>query len=110
MKLPPEKVALLSAENLLSEDRDDFAEVGAEDLRIFFETFGGADEDDAFFLEVFLHAGVGRFGVELCFDTGEEFTLLFGNAEALEGFLYVVRHFIPGAGEAVALWRGSSGS
>ena len=78
--------------------RDDFAEVGAEDLRVFGEALGRTDEDDALLFEVFLHAGVGGFGVELRFHAGEEFTLLLGDAETLERFLHIVGHIVPGAG------------
>ena len=78
--------------------RDHFAEVGAEDLRVFGEALGRTDEDDALLFEVFLHAGVGGFGVELRFHAGEELTLLLGDAETLEGFLHIVGHIVPGAG------------
>ena len=61
------------------------------------KTLGGVDENDALFGDDFLDVGVGGFGVELGFDAGEEFALLLGDAEALEGFFDVVGDFVPGA-------------
>ena len=76
---------------------DDFAEPGFEDFRVFVETFGGVDEDDALVFEDFFDIGVGGFGVVLSFDTGEEFAFLLGDAEAFEGALDVLGDFVPGA-------------
>ena len=42
-----------------------------------------------------LDVGINRFAVELRFHAREEFPLLLGNTEALEGAFHVIRHFFP---------------
>ena len=84
-------------------DGDDLAEPLAEDLRVVAQAFGRSAEDDTEFLELFLHAGVDRFGVELGFDAGEELTFRLRDAEAFEGLLHVVRDFFPRADGLLAL-------
>ena len=81
---------------------DDFAEPFAEEFGVFAEAFGGADENDAFFFEVFFHSGVGGFAVELGFYAGEEFAFLLWDAEAFEGVFYVIGYFFPSAARGLA--------
>ncbi len=90
--------------------RDDFAEPLPENLRVFLQALGRADEDHALIADGFLDVGVNRLAVELRFDAGEEFSFLLRNAEPLEGALHVLRHIVPRlAARLCARARGSSG-
>ena len=95
MNEPPLKTAELSALNLLSDSRNDFAEPFPENFRMILQSFGRTDEDHALFADRFLDVGINRFAVELRFDAGEKFAFLFRNAESLEGALHVFGHIFP---------------
>ena len=97
MNEPPLNTAEFSALNLLSRDRDDFAEPFPENFRMMLQSFGRANENDTLFADRFLDIRIDGFAVELGFDSGKKFAFLLGNAKTLEGTLDVLRHFIPGA-------------
>ena len=97
MNDPPLKTALLSALNLLSPVGNDFPEPFPENFRMMLQTIGAADENDALLAHRFLDVRINRLAVELRFDAGEEFALLFGNAEPLESALHIVRDIFPTA-------------
>ena len=61
------------------------------------QPLGRVDEDHALLGDGLLDVRVGGLGVELRLDAGEELALLLGNAEPLEGALYILRHFVPRA-------------
>ena len=78
-------------------DGNDFPEPVPENLRMMFQTIGAAHENDALLADRFLDVRINRLAIELRFDAGEEFALLFGNAEPLESALYIVRDVFPTA-------------
>ena len=97
MNEPPEKTALLRAENLLSPVGMTLPNHGRKISSCSFRPSVELTEDDALFGQLFLHVGVGGFRVELRFHAGEERAFLLGNAEALEGFQNVGGHIVPRA-------------
>ena len=78
-------------------DRNDFAEPFPENFRMIFQPLGAAHENDALLADRFLDVRINRLAVELRFDAGEEFALLFGDAEPLESALHIVRDVFPTA-------------
>ena len=77
--------------------RNDFSEPLLENLGVLLQALGRADKDHALFADGGFDVRVGRFAVELGLDTGEEFPLLLGDAESLEGALHILGHIVPRA-------------
>src|SRR5207248_10948558 len=69
---------------LVVTDRDDFAEPFPEDFWMVLQALCRSNENDALLAHRFLDVGIDGFAVELRFHTGEKFSFLLGNAEALE--------------------------
>ena len=97
MKLPPLKTAEFSALNLLSAVGMTLPNHLRKISGMLLQALGAPDEDDTLLADRCLDVGIGGLAVELRFDAGQEFALLLGNAEALEGALHVVRHIVPTA-------------
>ena len=51
----------------------------SENLLVIGQTLFGPDEENTLFFEVFLHARISCFAVELSFDPGKKLSFLFGN-------------------------------
>ena len=97
MNDPPEKTALLSAENLLSPVGMTLPNHGRKISSCSFRPSVELQKMTPCLVELFLHVGIGGFRVELGFHAGEERALLLGNAETLEGFQNVGGHVVPRA-------------
>ena len=75
--------------------RDDLAKPLSEDLGMLVKALGRTDKDDALFADRLLDVRIGGLAVELRLDAGEEFALLLGNAETLEGPLDILGNLVP---------------
>src|SRR5690606_18770466 len=74
-----------------------------KDLGMLPQTFGAVDKDDALLPERFFNIAVSGFTVELSLNSSKKSALLFGNPEALEGLLHLLRHLIPASSRFLAV-------
>jgi hypothetical protein len=84
---------------LVVADRDDRAEVLAEELLVLAQAGVGVDEDDALLLEVLADRVVDDLRLVLRGDTGDQALLLrLGDAELVVGVLDVLGQVLPAGG------------
>jgi hypothetical protein len=67
----------------------------SHDIFVFPETGVHVEEDHALRFKILAYGMIDDFGLVLGGDTGEELSFGFGDTEAVEGVLDVVRYFIP---------------
>jgi hypothetical protein len=94
-KRPAGKNGAVQRAELVVTRRDDLAKPFSEDLGMLVKALCRTDKTDPLFADRLFDIRIGGLAVELRFDAGEEFALLFGDAEPLESALHIVRDVFP---------------